>query len=252
MVAPYDGGAGEWRRERESREQMESIDQRRRWWGTGVLALVATLVLVATGCAKSDTGSSAGTTSSTVAANVGLAGAKITGPTDLTTQPKTGGQLSFGIEAETEGMDPTRNAFSSAGHVVASAVYDPIVTTDDKGKVVPYLAERFSSTPDFTTWSFDIRSGVTFHDGEPLTADIVKQNLEAHRVSPISALALRAVSQVDVVAPNTVKVTLSEPMASFPTSSPPRSATSSRPRCSPIPTWPPSRSAPVPSASTAT
>ena len=195
---------------------MESIDQRRRWRTTGLLALLATLVLAAAGCAKSESGSSSGTTSSTVAANVGLAGAKITGPADLTSQPKTGGQLSFGIEAETEGMDPTRNAFSSAGHIVASAVYDPLVTTDDKGKVVPYLAERFSSTPDFITWSFDIRSGVTFHDGEPLTPDIVKQNLEAHRVSPISALALRAVSQVDVVAPSTVKITLSEPMAAFP------------------------------------
>ena len=29
------------------------------------------------------------------------------------------------------------------------------------------------------TWTFKLRDGVTFHDGEPLTADAVKQSIEA-------------------------------------------------------------------------
>ncbi len=180
---------------------------------TGVVAVVVLVAVLAVACTKTDTDTSS-TTSSTVASNVALSGAKISGPPDEAT-PKIGGQLTMGIEAETEGMDPTRNAFSSAGHVVASAVYDPLVTTDEAGRIVPYLAEEVSSSPDFTTWTLRIRQGVAFHDDELLTPQIVKANLEAQRVSPISALALQLVSQVDVDG-QAVKLTLSEPMASFP------------------------------------
>src|SRR5829696_233373 len=55
----------------------------------------------------------------------------IAGPDDTTGDPVVGGKLVLGLEAEPEGLDPTRYAFSSSGHFVASAVFDPLVTLDD-------------------------------------------------------------------------------------------------------------------------
>jgi peptide/nickel transport system substrate-binding protein len=50
------------------------------------------------------------------------------------------------------------------------SMYDPLVTWDDKGNVVGAIAESWTLSPDGKTWTFKIRKGIKFHNGDPLTA----------------------------------------------------------------------------------
>ena len=49
-------------------------------------------------------------------------------------------------------------------------IYDPLIRRDKDLKLEPALATKWGQS-DPTTWFFDIRPGVKFHDGSPFTAD---------------------------------------------------------------------------------
>ena len=53
-------------------------------------------------------------------------------------------------------------------------LYDSLLTFDPQGNVVGNLAESYSLSDDGLTWTFKVRKGVKFHNGDPLTsADVV-------------------------------------------------------------------------------
>ena len=52
-------------------------------------------------------------------------------------------------------------------------VYEALVKLDERGQYVPSLAERWNVGEDLCTWTFTLRRGVTFHNGEQLSADDV-------------------------------------------------------------------------------
>lgn len=56
---------------------------------------------------------------------------------------------------------------------VASQLYDPLVDMDNNGKIIPGLAEKWDVSADGTQYTFYLRRGVTFHNGDPFTADDV-------------------------------------------------------------------------------
>lgn len=179
-------------------------------------ALAVTTGLLGASCASDDEATDESSSAETSAPAAGATGAgKVQGPPDGTT-PVDGGQLIMAIEAEPAGLDPTRFAFSSAGHLVASAVFDPLATLDEEGRWTPYLAESFTPNEDNTEWTIKIPEGVVFHDGTPLDAAAVAANLEAHKGSSITSAAFWAVEEVTVVDPTTVTVSLSVPFARFP------------------------------------
>jgi peptide/nickel transport system substrate-binding protein len=90
------------------------------------------------------------------------------------------------------------------------------------GEFVPFLAEAVTPNADSTEWTITLRPGVTFHDGSPLTADVVKNNLDAYRgqypgrTSLLFQFVLANIAAVDVVDPLTVRVTTGLPWSSFP------------------------------------
>jgi peptide/nickel transport system substrate-binding protein len=90
------------------------------------------------------------------------------------------------------------------------------------GEFVPFLAEAVTPNADSTEWTITLRPGVTFHDGSPLTADVVRNNLDAYRgqypgrTSLLFQFVLANIAAVDVVDPLTVRVTTGLPWSSFP------------------------------------
>lgn len=190
-------------------------------WRRALIALPATSValgLLGAGCASDEpaTDQQAGPdTSATPGASDSGGAGTISGPPDGAT-PVDGGQLVMAIEAEPAGLDPIRFAFSSAGHLVASAVFDPLATLDAEGRAVPYLAESFTPNEDNTQWTIALPEGVAFHDGTALDAAVVAQNLLAYKGSAIAGAAFWAVEDVQAPDARTVVVTLSVPFARFP------------------------------------
>ena len=185
---------------------------------SGAVAVAVVGALVLAGACSSDDGggaaegSSDGTTP-VVAEPVGL---DVLGPPDAEGPPQDGGNVVFGVEAEPDGLDPTRSAFDTSGHLMASAVFDPLVEIDDEGQAVPYLAESIEPDDDFTEWVITLRDGVTFHDGTALDADALALNLQFWQESFITAPSLAAVSGYEVTGPLEVTVTTSQPWVTFP------------------------------------
>src|SRR5262249_54884914 len=122
----------------------------------------------------------------------------------------------FGIEAEPEGLDPTKYAFSSSGHTVASAVFDPLATLDDNGNAVPYLATGLEPSDNYTTWTISLPEGVTFHDGTPFDADAVVKNFDAYKKSMITGSPYSIVDSAAVQDPKHVVVKLARPWVRYP------------------------------------
>ena len=131
--------------------------------------------------------------------------------------PKRGGELVYGLEAETTGGWCIPTAQLAAGGIeVATAVYDTLTIPNDDGEIVPYLAESVEPNDTYTEFTITLREGIEFHNGEPLDAEAVRTNLEALRNGLLARFVLQDVSDVEVVDPLTVKVTTARPWIAFP------------------------------------
>ncbi len=87
-------------------------------------------------------------------------------------EPVPGGILNVGLQADPTTLDPTKAALTAIWKVIEH-VYDTLVRVDPALTPVPGLAESWEISEDGTVYTFHLRSGVTFHDGAPLTSDDV-------------------------------------------------------------------------------
>jgi peptide/nickel transport system substrate-binding protein len=74
--------------------------------------------------------------------------------------------------------DPHINTDSRDRLALRFSVSDALVRRDDTGAYVPALATGWHCEPDARTWTIQLRDGVVFHDGQPMTADDVVGTLE--------------------------------------------------------------------------
>jgi ABC-type transport system substrate-binding protein len=91
-----------------------------------------------------------------------------------------GGKIVFGLEAESsEGWLQPSAQWAISGQQVAYAIFDRMMGVNEKGQIVPGLIESATPSSDYKTWTLKVRSGIKFHNGEPLNADAVALNLRA-------------------------------------------------------------------------
>lgn len=74
----------------------------------------------------------------------------------------------------TPGLDPTGGAASSIAEVTLYNIYETLTKIGQDGQVTPLLAESWEVSPDLRTYTFKLRKGVKFHNGEPFNARAVK------------------------------------------------------------------------------
>ena len=79
-----------------------------------------------------------------------------------------------GMTLEPPGLDPTAGAASSIAEVTQYNIYETLTKINADGSVSPMLAESWEVSPDLKTYTFKLRKGVTFHNGEPFNANTVK------------------------------------------------------------------------------
>lgn len=93
-------------------------------------------------------------------------------------------------------------------HALNHQMYEPLVLRDDVGQLLPALATSWRQTANPLVWQFDLRRGVTFHDGTPLTADDVLFSLN-RALAPTSDMRsrLQAVETIEAIAPDRIQIT---------------------------------------------
>jgi peptide/nickel transport system substrate-binding protein len=127
------------------------------------------------------------------------------------------------------GLDPATNTTGSADQDYYNAVYGQLFELGDKGKLIYDLATGYQFSNGNKTVTIDLRPGVKFSDGSPLTADVVKWNwtrdLESActcaaqwtvaRTNPKVTTSAPAASVIKVVNPTTIQVNLAVPDGAF-------------------------------------
>ncbi|MFF3504509.1 ABC transporter substrate-binding protein [Streptomyces sp. NPDC003247] len=134
-------------------------------------------------------------------------------------RPTSGGTLTFAVGSDSGCVDPQQVGSNESIYSVRQTV-DSLTDQDpETGKIVPWLAESWDVDSEATTFTFHLRSGVTFSDGSELTAQVVKDNFDAvPKLGALGSLAqgyLSGVKSTTVVDPLTVRVTFKEPNAQF-------------------------------------
>jgi peptide/nickel transport system substrate-binding protein len=134
------------------------------------LAVVLTLVIVLAACSSDKkSNSSAGASGSASASSD-------------TAKPVYGGSVTYAQDAEDSGgLCLPEAQLDAAGINYARTIYDTLTVPNADGKYVPFLAKTVTKNADATVWTIVLRQGVKFHDGTPLTATVVKNNLDAYR-----------------------------------------------------------------------
>jgi peptide/nickel transport system substrate-binding protein len=183
----------------------------RRSRATTAIAVVAALAVIASACGSSSKKGSPNTNNGPTT-TLGVVGNNDTGP------GVRGGTLTYGIEADTSGGYCLYKAQLAIGGIqVARSIYDTLTMPGGDGKIHPYLAQSVTGTANNTIWTIKIRPGIKFHDGTPLDATAVKDNLDHYRKDNLLFVFVFAdITAVDVVDALTVKVTSKVPWSAFP------------------------------------
>ncbi len=170
-----------------------------------VVAAVAAVALFASSCSSSGSSSGGNSASSTSDITVKATGA-----------PTAGGSVKFALEADSDGFNPTTNRWAVSGHMVGSAVFDPLSAYDENGKAQPYLAKSFTPSADFKSWTIELRPNVNFSNGAPVDGAAVAKSLNAMKKDVLVGIALANIASVVASGPLSVTVTMIDPDASLP------------------------------------
>lgn len=114
------------------------------------------------GCQKSESGAKEDTAAENVQGESALAA--------------QGGEITIGVTSFADTLEPTEQYFSWV--VTRYGVGETLAKFDENGEIIPCLAESWSVSDDQLTWTFKIREGVKFSNGNDMTPDAVKSSLE--------------------------------------------------------------------------
>ncbi len=84
----------------------------------------------------------------------------------------------MGMTLEPPGLDPTSGAAAAIAEVTLYNVYETLTKIKEDGSAAPLLAESWETAPDLKTYTFKLRKGVKFQNGEPFNAQAVKFSYE--------------------------------------------------------------------------
>ncbi len=185
-------------------------------WLSRVLAVMASIVIVASACGSDDSSSSGDGSSSDAVSEPtggsdsddgetpGLGSAEI----DDSGEIQRGGSITYGVEAETNaGWDLSRSSCPRSCLQVARTFFDPLAVVNADGEIEGYLLESFEFDSERSMWVLTLRPGIEFHNGEPFNAAAVVAHYE-NLLEPesIAAPSLSYVESVTAADELTVEV----------------------------------------------
>ncbi|WP_276352190.1 ABC transporter substrate-binding protein [Cohnella caldifontis] len=164
-----------------------------------VISLLAAAILA--GCSK-DNGEK------TPAASSGASQPADSGKDASPGSPKTGGVLKIAMTGAPVNLGLVPKSRTVQEVLMAVPALETLGRYDEKGNIVPWLAESWETDPDAKTITYKLKQGVKFHDGTDFNAEAVKFNLDL--MIEAKRQEFKDLASVDVVDASTVKLNLSQ------------------------------------------
>ncbi|PZU49732.1 ABC transporter substrate-binding protein [Microbacterium aurum] len=121
------------------------------------------------------------------------------------------GVLVAAIGGEPDQLDPQKTS-SYFSFEVLENVFDTLVEPDENLEMQPALAESWEVSDDQLTWTFHLRSGVTFHDGSDFTSEDVVYSYRRIIDEELSnAWKFSAITDIAAPDDDTVVITVAQP-----------------------------------------
>jgi peptide/nickel transport system substrate-binding protein len=170
--------------------------------GLALTGAGAPVLLSACGASSPKTGSP--TTTGTATPGVSLA------------KPVEGGTITVGVSSEIDGFLPSQSHWDNTGYIYALSVFDALSAIGADGSCRPHLASSITPNADKSVWTVTLRPNIEFHDGSPLNADVVVQNMQQVKTSALTAQAVAFLDTVAASGDMAVTFTCKEPIVAFP------------------------------------
>lgn len=134
--------------------------------------------------------------------------------------PVRGGHLRLGLgDGSTQDtVDPTA-VLNDSQYLIQATSRSTLMNVEPDGALTPNLAVKWEPSDDLMKWSFEIRQGVTFHSGKPLTLEDIIASINVHRgtdsVSPVKAY-VDPITDIAADGDSRITISLSAPNVDFP------------------------------------
>jgi peptide/nickel transport system substrate-binding protein len=135
-------------------------------WKHSLAAATAGLALLATACGSSGGGGGAAASATTAGGGSG----------------KT--SISIGETLAPASLDITQESGAAIPQALLYNVYETLVKINDDGTFSPLLAQSYKVSTDGLTYTFTLHDGVTFANGDPMTAKEVVASLKHNQTNP--------------------------------------------------------------------
>src|SRR5437867_9489830 len=124
---------------------------------------------------------------------------------------KSGGMLRFVPHADLKILDPIwTTAYITRSH--GYLVYDTLFATDANLKIQPQMVEKHTASPNKMKWTFTLRDGLKFHDGQPVTAEDCVASIKRWGArDTVGRLMMAALSKMTPVDKKTFTIDLETP-----------------------------------------
>ena len=165
-------------------------------------ALTLGLAACSGGNTSADTGSASDTESASSAGQEAASSGSASGRTDLNLR----------ISDAFSTVDP-HNLSLNSDIMLSRQVYEPLYWINDEGEEIPMLATEYSVSEDGLTWTFQLREGVTFQNGDPLTAQDVVYSYERCFDNAYMQEKVEAIDSVTAPDDSTVEMHLKYPFS---------------------------------------
>ena len=125
-------------------------------------------------------------------------------------------ELTVGIAQDFDSLDPDYMTAAGTKEVLFN-VFEGLVKPTSDGEIVPAVASDVQKSEDGLTYTFTLRDGVTFHNGDPVEMEDVLYSIERRKNGEDTAAQLEALSVIaDMQSDDkTLTITLSEPSNEF-------------------------------------
>jgi peptide/nickel transport system substrate-binding protein len=126
------------------------------------------------------------------------------------------GQMTWAVHVQIapSWFDPAETPGIVTPFMIMYALHDALVQPRPEHPMAPGLATAWQESPDGLTYDFVLRRGVTFHNGDPFTAEDVTFSFERYRGTGAPELK-QQVKAVEIVTPHHVRFHLHEPWPDF-------------------------------------